>query len=429
MKYDKNVLTELAGGHPIITWAAMQALPDWQREVWQDHQYNLAQRYSLYGDLYFGCKEEVGPYMEYPDGTVPPMGEIGELRYHNHVAHAVDFWECPFWEEQEKEFTYFLDRIAASLAAGDVLAAAKFAGTIAHHIEDSGVPAHAIEHGDLEYIKDLLPAPDKYVSFQLHSYSEASPPPFLISDYKPRLYGRTPREAGTNYIQRYVELVRYARTLMIPMAMCAFGEKHEEAAQIRLKAARMCAFACADYMYTATCIGMNRFDKDPSEALRTVPLTDAWPFRSSAWAPAPYLHTGPLHLRGINLDAKGNPVPCEVLVKEPEGKTVSRRFKEALGAGAYYEYHYRLPAGLYQRFTAMVGIHAVLKAMRSINVEVKVDSKTAWSDVLKPGEPARTIDLPIHGARDIQLISSGPFYRDPDGSNNHVVWVMPRVMM
>jgi hypothetical protein len=118
-----------------------------------------------------------------------------------------------------------------------------------------------------------------------------------------------------------------------------------------------------------------------------------------------------------------------VLVKEPDSKMVSRRFKEALGAGAFYEYHYRLPAGLYQRFTAMVGIHAVLKAMRSIDVEVKVDSKSAWSDVLKPGEPARAIDIPIHGARDIQLISSGPFYRDPDGSNNHVVWVMPRVTM
>jgi hypothetical protein len=33
----------------------------------------------------------------------------------------------------------------------------------------------------------------------------------------------------------------------------------------------------------------------------------------------------------------------------------------------------------------------------------------------------------IAGATDIQLISSGPWYTEPDGSNNHVVWAQPRV--
>ena len=426
MKYDKNALPELAGGHRIITWAAMQALPDWQREIWQEHQYKLAERYALYGDMYFGCKEEVGPFMEYPDGSLPPMGELGaELRHHNHVAHAVDYWESLFWDEQVKAFTYFLDRISASLAKGDVLSAAKFGGTIAHHIEDSGVPAHAVP--DMELIKDLLPPPPKYVCFALHGYCEASPPLFLINDYRPTLYGRTPQQAGANYLQRYIQLILYARTLMTPMAQCAFADDHEGAAAIRLKAARMCAYAYADYMYTATCIGAKRFDKTQMEALKVVKLTDAWPLRSSAWSPSPYFETGPLKLRGINLDANRAAVPCELLVRQADGKVVSRKFPEALGAGAYYEYHYRLPAGLYRRFTALVGIHAVLGAMRSINVEVKVGGKTAWSDVIRPGEPAKEIGLAIDGAGDIQLISSGPYYTDPDGSNNHVVWAQPRV--
>ena len=65
--------------------------------------------------------------------------------------------------------------------------------------------------------------------------------------------------------------------------------------------------------------------------------------------------------------------------------------------------------------------------MRSINVEIKLNGKTAWSDVIKPDEPARAIDLPIDGARDIQLIASGPWYTEPDGFNNHVVWALPMV--
>ncbi len=429
MKHTKDALPEFIGGHRIITWAAMQALPDWQREIWQEHQYNLAERYALYGDLYYGHKQEVGPFMEYPDGSLPVMGTIDELRRHNNIGHAVDFWECPFWEDQEKAFTYFMERIAASLAKGDVLSAAKFAGTIAHHIEDSGVPAHAVEHGDLECIKDLLPVPDKCVCFPLHTYTEMSPPLFLINDYKPRLYGRTAAEAGTNYIQRYIELIRYARKLMIPMTRAAFEERHDEAAQIRLTAAKMCAYAYADYMYTATCIGAGRFDATEMEAFKTLDLSGLWPYRCTAWAPSPYFETGPLALRGINLDANLQPVPCELLVAEGGGKAVARRFTEALGAGAYYEYHFRLGAGLYQRFTGMVGIHATLGAKRSVSVQVKVDGHTAWSDVIAPGQPAKTIDVAVAGARDLQLISSGPWYMDPDGNENHVVWAQPRVSM
>lgn len=426
MKYAKDYLAEFLGGHRIITWASMQALPDWQREIWQEHQYDLAERYSLYGDMYYNHKEEVGPYMEYPDGSVPPMGTIGVLRLHVCYGHATDFWESPFWDEQAKEFTYFLDRIATCIKAGDMLGAAKWSGSIAHHITDAGVPAHTMDNGDLEYLKDLLEIPEKFVCFPLHGYTEQSPPRFLINDYRPRLYGRTAAEAGVNYCDRIVQLTLASRKLMLPMAQAAFREDHAAAEQLRFKAAKECAYAFADFMYTATCLGANRFEPADLEALRVKKLTDAWPFRSSQWAPPPYLESGPLKLRGINLDKDRKPVPCELLVSEG-GKVVSRQYKEALGAGAYYEYHWRLPAGSYQRLTALVGVHAVLGAMRSIKVEVKSNGKSVWSDVIKPGEPAKPIDVAIDGATDVQFISSGPWYTQPDGCNNHVVWAEPRV--
>jgi hypothetical protein len=155
-------------------------------------------------------------------------------------------------------------------------------------------------------------------------------------------------------------------------------------------------------------------------------LTDRWPFRSSAWSPSPYFETGPLRLRGINLDANRKPTPCALLMDEG-GSVKPRQFKEALGAGAYYEYHYRLPAGLFTRFTTAVGIHATLGALRSVNVEIKFDGQTAFKDVIKPGKPAIKIDLDAKGCRDLQMIASGPWLTEPDGHDNHVVWAEPRV--
>jgi len=360
-----------------------------------------------------------------PDGSLP-LWEIGVLRLKKNYGFATDFWESPCYEQHEKVLSYFLKRIAETVASGNILDAAQFAGTMAHHIEDSGVPAHSADRGDLEFVKDYLAHPKEFISLPLHGYTEMSPEPFLVNDYQPRLYGMTPEEAGANYVDRYIELTLYARTLLFPLAKCAYTGNDRKAGELRLKAARMCAYAFADFMYTATCIGAQRFEKTDADGLKTLRLTDRWPFRMTAWAPTPYFEPGPLMFRGINIDAQRNPVPCELIVNTKQGPR-SKRFKEALGSGAYFEYHYRLPAGIYSRFTTQVGVHAVLGAKRSINIEIKLDGKTEFQDKVFPGKPAIPIDMDAHGCRDIQLIASGPWLTDPDGSDNHVVWAQPRM--
>jgi hypothetical protein len=47
---------------------------------------------------------------------------------------------------------------------------------------------------------------------------------------------------------------------------------------------------------------------------------------------------------------------------------------------------------------------------------------------VKPGDPAKAIDVNARGCRDLQIIASGPWLTDPDGANNHVVWAEPRLM-
>jgi len=416
----------LRGGHPLITWAAMNGLPAWQQKLWRSEMYELAATHSLNGDCYYTQKEELGPFVELPDGTFPPW-EIGCLRLHKNYGFAVDYWESPFYEQLEKSLVYLLERIAQNIAAGEMNRAARFAGTAAHMIEDSGVPAHAADHGDLEFVKDYLDCPPAFVCFPLHGYTESSPGPFRIDGYQPRLFGLTPEEAAGNYVDRYVELTLSARKLLFPLAQCAYSGNDRRGAALRRQAARACAEAYADFMYTATCLGAQRFTARERSGFSVLRLTDRWPYRSSAWAPSPYFETGPLRLRGINLDEQRHPVPCALRVRDGRGTRV-RRFKEALGSGAYYEYHYRLPPNLYARFTGRVGIHATLGARRPVDVEMKLDGKTAFKDTVAPGKPALDLDLDARGCRDLQLIASGPWLTDPDGSDNHVVWAEPRLI-
>jgi hypothetical protein len=426
MKFDKTYIPpHLRGGHQTITWASLQCLPDWQREIWESEQLNLAETYAGYGDTYYTNKEKIGPYFFLPDGSAP-LWEMGVLRLKKNYGFAVDFWESPLYEQHVKVLTYFLKRIAECVAADNILDAAQFAGTIAHHLEDSGVPGHSPDHGDLEFVKDYLTPPRKFISFPLHGFTEMDPGQFLINEYKPRLYGTTPEEAGANFFDRYVEMTLAARSLLFPMAKCAYTGNSTKAAELRRKAALMCAYVFADYMYTATCLGRQRFEEDNLRELRILKLTDRWPFRQTAWAPSPYFEPGPLMLRGINLDTDRHPVPCELLLATKTG-VQSKRFKESLGSGAYFEYHYKLPAGVYARFTARVGIHAVLGAKRSVDIEVKLDGATAFKDVAQPGKPALNLALDAKGCHDIQLIASGPWLTDPDGSDNHVVWAEPRM--
>jgi hypothetical protein len=415
----------LRGGHPLITWAAMNGLPAWQRRLWQDRMYELAATHSFNGDAYSTHRKELGPFVELPDGTLPPW-EIGCLRLKKNYAFAVDFWESPFYEQLERSLDHLFARIAGSIAAGDMARAARFAGTAAHMIEDSGVPAHAADHGDLEFVKDYLGFPPAFVCFPLHGYTEASPGPFRIDGYRPRLFGETAVEAAGRYVDRYVGLTLSARRLLFPLAQCAYRGAHRRAAALRRQAARACAEAYADFMYTATCIGRRRFAAAECRSLRVLRLADRWPYRSTAWAPSPYFETGPLRLRGINLDAQRRPVPCALIVREGRAAR-PRRFREALGSGAYYEYHYRLPRGVFARFTARVGIHATLGARRTVDVAVKMNRRTAFQATVAPGRPALDVELDARGCRDLQLIASGPWLTDPDGSDNHVVWAEPRM--
>ncbi len=61
--------------------------------------------------------------------------------------------------EDLEAIEYLLRNIAAAIRSGDAALAAQYAGTMAHFIEDSTCPAHALTPSDspLNLMKDLMP--------------------------------------------------------------------------------------------------------------------------------------------------------------------------------------------------------------------------------------------------------------------------------
>jgi ankyrin repeat protein len=389
----------------------------------------MAEQYAWYGDTYPRNKKELGPYVELADGSVP--GTMGfDLRKKKNYGHAVDYWESPFMDTWEKAMTHYLHRISSWLAAGDVHSAAQCAGTVSHWLADMGFPPHTPDEGDLEYIKDFFPPPEGFECFPLHGYIESLPPgPCSIADYKPRLLGLTPEQAASNMMDSLAFLVRSGRAMMVPLMHAVYSGRRDTIEVLLGQNVCDSARVLADFMHTAACLAAGRFDDLTIEQLKVLPLTWRWPYRMSAWAPHPYgdpATNAPLRLSGYNLNADQRRVRCELLVGT-DGNVKSQPFDEALGAGAYFEYHYRAAAQMYSRFKAWVGIHATLGSQRNIDAEVRIDGQTAFNGVLIPGRAALEVDIDAHGCRDIQLISSGPQYFQPDGTNNHVVWAQPRL--
>jgi len=410
---------DLRGGHQVITWAALQALPKWQRDLWEPESEKLVKEYSLYGDTYYLKPTELAPYVELPDGEAP-ICQIGVLREKRHLSPAHDCWESPFYERCEEVLTYYMRRIAESLADGRLDIAARIAGAAAHYIQDSGVPAHAADNGDMEFVRDYLPPPPGFEAFPIHHYTEKSCDAFLLDGYRPQLYGLSVEEAGANFVDRYVKMVLFARSLLFPLARSAYDGDEKTGQALRTQAAMMCAQVTADYLYNASCIGLRRFSAQERDALESLPLAPRWPYRMTAWAPHPYSEPGPRTLLGINLDMARKPVACQLLTGEPGHR--ARRFPNSLGAGAPFFYHYKLPPGVYSLLTGLVGVHASLGAQRPIDVRVETDGVDVFRDRILPGAKALAIKARIDGCRNLLLLTSGPKWDATDAEGNHVVW-------
>jgi len=417
-------------GHKETTLAAIHALPIWQQQLWESEKINIAETYSLYGDTYPTNKKELGPFVEFSDGTIPDF-YMPKLRWKHHCDAAIDYWEAPFYDKALQTLNYFSEKIIDAIRSKDITSAARFAGTMAHYFQDNACPGHAVDDTDLEIIKDLLPPPEHLKCAPFHPMMETSPTPFSLDNYTPQLYGITVAEASCNFIDRIVELTLNARKAVLPFFNSFYENDEETATKLNMGICHFAAEVYADFLNTVTCIASEQFGNSSTDSI-VKKLAGTFPYRQTAWAGGNYSQVAPGELNGINLNNSYEAVPCKLSYKNSEisqTKTISN----ALGATAYFEYEFKIPKETYTKLTFDYGIHADLGTLYPITFEVLCDNKCIFSDTKGTGDHASSVslDLPANTEK-LQLITNIADNINIQRINNipivptgHAVWAKP----
>ena len=195
----------------MITAVALASLPESQREFWKPETEPLTREYCLYPDIYANApatrKDEMRRYCETPDGR---------------PVHNVT-WNRKLDAES---LTFVFKGLIASIHAKDVAAAARYAGVLAHFIEDSTCPAHALMPNDsqLNLLKDLVPPPAEAANIKLHTVIEHSSPSVDLKGRRPEILGATPEAIAEAVLDRIYAGVRVNRSHLIVLAQAAYKD-------------------------------------------------------------------------------------------------------------------------------------------------------------------------------------------------------------
>ncbi len=218
--------------HRIITKAALDTLP----VTFAAEDQNLIDTYCMYPDRYvemvnagFARKgpgprtpEEIAPYCVRPDGF---------------AIHSAAFVR----DTDFGSLLYVSERLVTSLSEHHNTDAAKYAGVLAHFIEDSLSPPHAVLSGEID------PA--------VHSILERATPPITLGARKPKRCGAGLFDSIGNVLDRLYAAADQNRTDLPDMIRAAAAKDETTLNRYRARAAKSAAELLADTLYTLIEIG------------------------------------------------------------------------------------------------------------------------------------------------------------------------------
>jgi len=221
--------------HGRITRAALLSLPPAARQQWAAESDRLISRYCLYPDIYGGAKPDEKARMKI-------FCEVAGRPIHNVT-----------WKRAEdlQSLEYLLRNIIESIRSGNSVAAAQYAGTLAHYLEDSTCPAHALTPANLNLMLDMLPPPPGKADVKLHTVIERSTPEFDLGSRAPQMAGQTVSQAAASLLDRVYAAIRVNRAGLIELVPAVYADDQATMDRFRLKAATAGAEVLADAYYTA----------------------------------------------------------------------------------------------------------------------------------------------------------------------------------
>jgi len=401
--------------HGTITQAALKTLPAWQQESLGAELKPLGALYCIIPDLVY-TRKDLAPY--------------AAMASRPGVVYLVNLHLPASPSENYDLLRTFMGKAVTALQTNNIGDAARYAGTLAHMLEDWGCPAHSVPNDNMfTLFKQFLPPPDALRYTPLHGPIENGTFAVDIGNYRPRLLGTSADEAAFNLLQRSQEATVHARGQVIPIIQALYACDTNAWNAAQQKAALFDAALVSDALYTLVCLGRARVEPAEAASCQAVDLSAFAPLEApNLYLPQVSFFSKPYWghaTRGVILKGGTEAVPLRLNVTE-NGKQTLKTFESGLGTGTHSSLSYLIPTDVYQRFTACVGLQAELGATGSVTFEVLGNGRSlARIGPVTGNMAAQPVDVTLAGVTNLQITATSA---GGDGTGNYAVWAEPRLI-
>ncbi len=426
--------------HPAIGKRAYELLPPAEQSFWKSERDRLP-GYCDLPDLHLasqwdgsGREAWYAQYDVMPNGRCVPHGPVDRD------------WICaalgggpPDASKTLYTLRHYMKKITELIRRNRTAESARFAGTLAHFIQDCSSPGHIVSNVLLNH---LFPA-GKGRLFPLHSIIDSWPLEPETVKRRPQLLGRTADE--TAFLLNET-LLRNAETMIgevIPLCQAIQSGRKTAAGRIMGKWNRMSVFLTASAWHTLHAVAGRRIPRAAARKFQTLDLTrlpmileNSPKFDRTRYIRAGipfydciYPESDPCRSRlstdripfepavNISYNREGNAILPELI---SNGQRLTGR---GIAAGSYGVASFRVPGTLYSGFDVLAGVHPDSES--DAEVTFGVWCPEASEPLLAAGRTSRRGEaLRFHlrlpeKCRTLSLLSAG------GNSGLSVVWLNP----
>ncbi|MDD3925455.1 MAG: NPCBM/NEW2 domain-containing protein [bacterium] len=412
----------------MLTKRGLECLAESELSLWGEYADALQTEYCAYPDLHYKDPVSTSPYLCFVDGIPFHYIPHEPVEYNNWRVEtvggkgrliALPLPENTHYRHCAVAFPFYFRNMAAALAEGRQDDAAKFAGCLCHALEDNASLVHGMEgvDGTDIFVVDRLvaPPPDQpyMVSSMLLGGNPADPGQ---QNYKPKLLGMNPQEAGFHLYTRFCETVIANRFHILPVLQAVYAGDEAQRSYHETEVSIRIIHLLADVLHTAVVIATGSYVEDEKAPLQRIALENVRAVRRprhlSLYRFTPFI-------KGACLNAQRQPVP--LALEFDDGACLE--YENGLGMGAHAEFifEYFLPANTFDRLTGALGLHPQLGRKGHVKFEWELDERIIWEDEYAEGHMASVFDLDVSGG--CRLVLRGKALTDYwlDKGNNIVL--------
>jgi hypothetical protein len=120
-----------------------------------------------------------------------------------------------------------------------------------------------------------------------------------------------------------------------------------------------------------------------------------------------------------------NALPLKLRVEE-NGAMAEKEFTNGIGTGTRSSLTYLIPAGIYQRFTALAGLHPEFGTRGGVEFSVLGNGKPLATATVTGDQRAHRFDCDLTGVTNLQLLATSAKGSDP--KSNYAIWAAPQLL-